>query len=116
MCDSFSRLAFMVSVATSVTIGVPANSSIQAADMFIAGPIGAVYKGDSVTGNFQFFGGTCLGPIHALALDDANIYAGDETGAVLRFDLATGAVLAGRVEDRIEDRGHSHHRPRRGVR
>ena len=42
MWNPFSRLVFIVSVATSVTIGPPVNSSIQAADMFIAGPIGVV--------------------------------------------------------------------------
>ncbi len=95
MLDSFSRLAFIVSVTTCITIGAPANSPLLAADLFIAGTIGVVYKGDSVTGGFTPFAATCLAPIQALALDDANIYAGDLTGAVLRFDLTTGTFMNG---------------------
>ncbi len=71
------------------TVAVPA----KAADLFIAGTIGEVYKGDSETGGFQPFGGACLGPIQALAMDDSNIYAGDLVGGVIRFDLATGQFL-----------------------
>lgn len=70
------------------------NSLVTAEDLFIAGPIGVVYKGDSVTGDFELFGAACLGPIQALALGDADIYAGDQVGAILRFDLATGQFMS----------------------
>ena len=67
--------------------------AVNGDDLFIAGTLGEVYKGNAYTGNFQQFGTACLGQVQALALDETSIYAGDETGAVLRFDLATGAGL-----------------------
>ena len=65
--------------------------AIDGDDLYIAGTIGVVYKGNAITGDFQLFGGTCLAPVQALALSETTIYAGDETGAILHFDLATGA-------------------------
>ncbi len=69
------------------------GSPAQAADLFVAGTIGEVYKGDSETGGFEYFGGICLAPAHALAIDDANIYVGDLNGGILRLDLATGEYI-----------------------
>ncbi len=81
--------AVVVSAALSPGLSVPTG----AADLFIAGPLGAVWKGDSATGQFQLFGDLCLGPINALAITNGTVYAGDETGAILRWDLATGVLL-----------------------
>jgi hypothetical protein len=65
-------------------------AGLTAGDVFIAGTIGEVYKGDALTGDFQPFAGICLGQIQALALDSQTIYAGDVVGGVARFDLSTG--------------------------
>ena len=67
--------------------------AVKGDDLFIAGTLGEVYRGNAYTGNFKQFGVACLGQVQALALDETSIFAGDETGAVLRFDLATGASL-----------------------
>ena len=80
--------ALIQTLASPITVQAMA---IDGDDLYIAGTIGTVYKGNAITGDFQFLGGTCLAPVQALALDETSIYAGDETGAILRFDLATGA-------------------------
>ncbi len=67
--------------------------ALRGDDLYVAGTIGEVYKGNALTGGFQPFAGICLGPIQALALSDTTIYAGDLVGAVARFDLATGDFL-----------------------
>ncbi len=72
-------------------IGILAMA-IDGDDLYLAGPIGTVYKGDALLGNFKLLGGTCLGPIHALVVDETSVYAGDETGAIIRFDKVTGVV------------------------
>ena len=69
------------------------SSPAQAVDLFVAGTIGEVYKGDSAIGGFEYFGGICLAPAHALAIDSANIYVGDLNGGILRLDLATGEFI-----------------------
>ena len=75
----------------TASIGILAMA-IDGDDLYIAGPIGNVYKGDALSGNFKLLGGTCLGPIHALAVDDTSVYAGDETGAILKFDKSSGEL------------------------
>ena len=80
-------------VVSAALVGPGLSVPAQAADLFIAGPLGAVWKGDSVTGQFELFGDLCLGPINALAITNGTVYAGDETGAILRWDLATGDLL-----------------------
>ncbi len=67
--------------------------ALRGDDLYVAGTIGEVYKGNALTGGFQPFAGICLGPIQALALSDTTIYAGDLVGAVVRFDMATGDFL-----------------------
>ncbi len=84
--------AHIRTLASPITVQAMA---IDGDDLYIAGTIGTVYKGSAITGDFQFFGGTCLAPVQALAIDQASLYAGDETGAILRFDLATGANTGG---------------------
>ncbi len=84
--------AHIRTLASPITVQAMA---IDGDDLYIAGTIGTVYKGSAITGDFQLFGGTCLAPVQALALDETTIYAGDETGAILRFDLATGANTGG---------------------
>ncbi len=79
--------AHIQTLASPITVQAMA---IDGDDLYIAGTIGTVYKGSAITGDFQLFGGTCLAPVQALAIDQTSIYAGDETGAILRFDLATG--------------------------
>ncbi len=79
--------AHIRTLASPITVQAMA---IDGDDLYIAGTIGTVYKGSAITGDFQLFGGICLAPVQALALDETSIYAGDETGAILRFDLATG--------------------------
>ncbi len=85
--------AWTAAVAVSAALGPGLSVPARAADLFIAGPLGAVWKGDSVTGQFQLFGDLCLGPINALAIANGTVYAGDETGAILRWDLATARFL-----------------------
>jgi len=65
----------------------------HATGLYVAGTIGEVYVGDSEHGGFQPLGGACLGSIRALAMDDLYIYAGDEIGGVIQFDLASGEFL-----------------------
>ena len=83
-----ARVVVALAIST-VLIGLP----VQAGDLYVAGTIGEVYMGDSETGNFALFGGTCLAPVRALATDNSNIYAGDDTGAILAFELATGNLV-----------------------
>ena len=81
--------AHIRTLASPITVQAMA---IDGDDLYIAGTIGTIYKGNAITGDFQFFGGTCLAPVQALAIGQTSLYAGDETGAILRFDLATGDI------------------------
>ena len=85
--------AWRLSAAVALAGVVGGITPARAADLYIAGPIGEVYKGDTETGGFQLFGGASLGPIQALVMDDSNIHAGDVVGGVTQFDLATGESL-----------------------
>ncbi len=64
-----------------------------ATDLYIAGTLGEVYRGDSQTGGFELFGGVCLGSIEAMAMDDSFIYAGDNIGGIIQLDRDTGAFV-----------------------
>ena len=64
-----------------------------ATDLYIAGTLGEVYQGDSVTGGFELFGGICLGSIQAMAMDESFIYAGDNIGGIIQLDRETGAFV-----------------------
>lgn len=78
----------LAAVCTSSVVG-----SAAADDLFVAGTVGEVYKGSSATGGFAHWGGVCLGPITALTIDDQHVYAGEQVGAVIRFDRGTGEYL-----------------------
>ena len=93
MSRVFVGTACTAAVAMSAALGPGLSVPARAADLFIAGPLGAVWKGDSATGEFQLFGDICLGSINALAIANGTVYAGDETGAILRWDLATAGFL-----------------------
>ncbi len=92
MFNSICRSLIAAAPAGMLAVAV-LSAPARAADLFVAGTIGEVYKGDSHTGGFEYFGGICLAPVHALAIDDANIYAGDLNGGILRLDLATGDFM-----------------------
>ena len=89
---AYRRAAFAVLAAVIPGIGV-LNAPAGAGNLFVAGTVGEVYRGDSETGGFQPFGGICLGPVHDLAMDEGSIYAGDLNGGVVRFDLSTGDYM-----------------------
>ena len=81
-------------VESTLSTGIQINAmALHGDNLFLAGPIGVVYKGNAVTGGFELHGATCLGPIGGLTLGGGIIYAGDATGAVLTFDLTTGEFL-----------------------
>ena len=85
-----SGLRFLAAGAAAIG---PLCPVLRAADLFVAGTIGEVYKGDSRTGGFEQFGGICLSPVRALAYDAASVYAGDQNGGIVQLDLATGAFI-----------------------
>ncbi len=63
-------------------------------DLFVSSAIeGIVWKGDPVSGNFEYFGCGCSGPAQGLAHDDTSLYAGDEFGQYVRYDLSTGFLM-----------------------
>ena len=81
-------------VESTMSVGILINAMALHGDhLFLAGPLGVVYKGNAVTGGFKLHGGACLGPIEGLTLGGGNIYAGDATGAVLTFDMTTGQLV-----------------------
>ena len=79
----------LIALGSAVTFVGP----VGATDLYLAGTIGEVYVGDSETGGFQPLAGACLGSIQALAMDDSYIYAGDNIGGIITFDLTTGEFL-----------------------
>src|SRR5262245_25659777 len=62
-----------------------------ASDLVVGGPQGVTYRGDAVTGGFQFFG-TCGGPIQSMAQLGEHLYLGDESGNVYRENIFTGQL------------------------
>ena len=63
-------------------------------DLFVSSAIeGIVWKGDPVSGNFEYFGCGCSGPAQGLVNDDTSLYAGDQFGQYVRYDLATGFLM-----------------------
>ena len=79
----------LIALGSAVAFGGPAG----AADLYLGGTIGEVYVGDSETGGFQPLAGACLGSIQALAMDGSFMYAGDNIGGIITFDLTTGEFL-----------------------
>ena len=81
-------------VVSAMVLGLGlATGPAAANDLYIAGTLGEVYQGDSVTGGFELFGGICLGSIQAMAMDDSFIYAGDNIGGIIQLDRDTGAFV-----------------------
>jgi hypothetical protein len=68
-----------------------AAPSSFAADIFIGGPAGFVFRGDSVAGNFEQFGGA--GPIGSMVIHDGVLIVGDTFGNVWRISLSTGQFI-----------------------
>lgn len=62
--------------------------------LLVAGPDGLVMQADTNVGDFEYFACQCAGPIRALAADDQRLYAADEFGQLLVFDVQTGAMQA----------------------
>jgi len=60
--------------------------------LLVAGPDGFVMQADTAVGDFQYFACQCAGPIRALAADQRRLYAADEFGQLLVFDVRTGAI------------------------
>ncbi len=80
-------------VVAAAAAGTIAISAFGGAELYVAGTIGEVYMGDPVTGGFEYWGGICLAPVHSLAIDGANVFAGDANGGILRLDLVTGEAM-----------------------
>jgi len=63
-------------------------------DLFVSSALeGIVWKGDAVSGNFEYFGCGCSGPAQGMAHDDSSLYAGDGFGQYVRYDLSTGSLM-----------------------
>ena len=60
MWSSNSRRAVTASLKVLVSLGITSFTPARAVDLYVAGTIGEVYKGDSVTGGFALFGATTL--------------------------------------------------------
>jgi outer membrane protein assembly factor BamB len=61
------------------------------AEVFVGGSQGAVFRGDSTTGGFQFFG-TCGGPISSMAVLGGDLFLGTQNGVIYRLGTASGLV------------------------
>ncbi len=81
----------IVVAAVAAAGGLAAGSA--GSDVFVAGQIGEVYVGDSHSGGFVHFGGVCLIQTHALAIDETSVWAGDQSGGILRLDLDNGDLV-----------------------
>lgn len=66
--------------------------SAPGADVFVGGPQGAIYKGDSQIGNFEFFG-VCGGPIVSMTVYDNHLLAGDSAGTIYRINLTSRQIV-----------------------
>ena len=66
--------------------------------LLVAGPDGVVMQADTDLGVnqgvFEYFACQCSGPIQALAADGQRLYAADEFGQLLVFDVHDGDMLA----------------------
>lgn len=77
----------MLALTSCAALAAPAMS----AEIIVGGPQGVTYRGDAVTGGFQFFG-TCGGPIQSMVQLGDHLYLGDEFGNVYRENAATGQL------------------------
>ena len=91
MNPSTSRWRLAAAVAAAALV----SPALGDAELYVAGTIGEVYMGHPETGGFEYWGGICLAPVHSLGIDDANVFAGDSNGGILRLDLATADLPAG---------------------
>lgn len=80
-----STPASSIALAASTAI-LSLLSPAQAADVLVGGPQGAVFQGDSKTGNFEFFG-VCGGPIQSMAQIGDDIFLGDTSGRIYRVSI-----------------------------
>ena len=63
-------------------------------DLYVSSAIeGIVWKGDAVSGEFEYFGCGCSGPALGMANDDSSLYVADGFGQYVRYDLATGFLM-----------------------
>jgi hypothetical protein len=60
--------------------------------VLVAGAGGFVYQTNAAQDNFEYFACLCGGPINDLAADAEHLYAADEFGSVLIFDVDTGEL------------------------
>lgn len=82
--NGYLKYAILLAAATFGAAGVDAG------DIFVGGPEGVVFVGDSESGNFEFFG-VCGGPIDSMTIYEGRLYLGDPAGVVYSFDLETTA-------------------------
>ena len=84
------RSLVLVPLLASGLLAAPA-----AADrLLVAGPDGFVMQADTDDGVFEYFACQCAGPIQALAADGQRLYAADEFGQLLVFDVDDGEMRA----------------------
>ncbi len=63
-------------------------------DLYVSSGLeGIVWKGNPVSGDFQYFGCGCSGPAQGMAHDDLFLYAADGFGQYVRYELATGLLM-----------------------
>lgn len=66
--------------------------SAPAAQVFVGGPQGVVFAGDSESGDFQFFG-TCGGPINSMAIIADELFLADAFGTMYVLNLDSELVV-----------------------
>ncbi len=67
---------------------------VAADRLLVAGSDGFVMQADTDVGDFEYFACQCAGPINALAADSQRLYAADEFGQLLVFDVHDGTMQA----------------------
>jgi hypothetical protein len=67
-------------------------ASALASDLYVAGPTGEVWKGDSVVGGFTYFTCTCTGPVNSAALTKTHLLYGDIFGTIAKARLSDGMI------------------------
>ncbi len=69
------------------------EAPLHADRLLVAGTDGFVMQADTADGVFEYFACQCAGPIIALAADRHRLYAGDEFGQLLVFNVHDGTML-----------------------
>lgn len=69
------------------------TSTALASQVYLGGPQGVVFRGDSSGGGFEFFG-TCGGPISSMALLGNDLFLGTQPGVIYKLRLDNGQVTA----------------------